>query len=304
MYIPATKYAYIFSAAAEPVARVAPPASLTFETLDCSTDRVKSETDTGPESIPITEVNPITGPVFIEGAVPGDALAVTIERIRLGSQAHIRLIPGNGVCRDRVRSPLVKVCRIEGDRVDFIPGIHVPIRPMVGTIGTAPAGTPVHTIYGGPHGGNLDNNLAAPGATMYLPVFVPGALLGLGDLHARMGDGELGGIALETNGEVDLRVRLVKGGNLAAPVGENDQVIFTCAFCRTPWLAIEEVSSHLADLLTRRFGLTLEDAVMLISAAADLRLCQSQPGSDEIGVSARLELPREIVSMKAGETLF
>ena len=174
---------------------------------------------------------------------------------------------------------------------------------MVGTIGTAP-GAPVHTIYGGPHGGNLDNNLVAPGATIYLPVFTSGGLLSVGDLHARMGDGELGGIALETNGEVDLRVRLVKGVNLISPLGENAEVIFACAFSRTPWQAIEEVSSHLADLLTSRFGLSLEDAVMLISAAGDIRLCQSQPGVDDIGVSIRIEMPREIVGLGVEETLF
>lgn len=304
MYIPATVYSYLFSSENKPAARATPPASLTFKTMDCSTDRVKSPTDLGPDFIPITEVNPVTGPVYIEGAAPGDALAITIEAIRLGPQAHIKLIPGNGICRHRVRSPMTKVCRIEGDRVDFSPSLKIPVRPMVGTIGTAPSGKAVHSVYGGPHGGNLDNNLIAPGATIYLPVFVPGALLAVGDLHARMGEGELGGIALETNGEVDLRVRLVKEVNLPCPFGENEEVIFACTFIHGPWEAIEEVAARLADLLVTRFGLSLEEAVMLISAAGDLRLCQCQPGDDDIGVSARIEMPREIIGLGPEDTLF
>ncbi|MCL6557969.1 MAG: acetamidase/formamidase family protein [Firmicutes bacterium] len=304
MYIPATAYSYVFSAENSPVARVTPPTSLTFKTLDCSTDRVKSPSDLGPDFIPITEVNPVTGPVYIEGAAPGDALAITIDAIRLGPQAHIKLIPENGICRHRVRSPATKICRIQGDEVDFSPAVKVPIRPMVGTIGTAPLGKAIPTVYGGSHGGNLDNNLIAPGATIYLPVFVPGALLAVGDLHARMGDGELGGIALETNGEVDLRVRLVKGVNLVGPFGENAEVVFACAFIHGPWEAIEEVSARFADLLVSRFGLTLEEAVMLISAAGDLRLCQCQPGVDDIGISARIEMPREILGLGPEDRLF
>lgn len=302
LYISKKKYAYVFSKDNEPAARVEPPAALTFQTMDCSTDRVRSAADDEP--IPITEVNPATGPVYIEGAEPGDVLAVTIDRIRLGPTAHIKLIPGNGLCRERVKSPLVRVCRIADGMVDFSPTIKVPVRPMVGTIGTAPAGDAVHTVRGGSHGGNLDNNLIAPGATVYLPVFVPGALLSVGDVHARGGDGELGGLALEAAGEVDLRVRLVKGVDLPAPAGENAEVVFACGFYRTPWQAIDGVAAHCAELLVRRFGLSLEDAAMLISAAGDICFCQCVPGSDEIGISVRIDLPREVLNLGPEEVLF
>ncbi|NLG83588.1 MAG: hypothetical protein GX493_03030, partial [Firmicutes bacterium] len=291
-----------FSNKDEPVAQVTPPISITFQTLDCSTDRVKSESDMAP--IPITEVNPVTGPIYINGANPGDALAVKIQDIRLGSQAHIRLIPGSGICRDRVKAQRIKICRIINGIVEFSPHIRIPVRPMVGTIGTAPLGAPIHTVYGGPPGGNLDNSLVAPGATIYLPVFVPGALLALGDVHACMGDGELCGLALETNGEVDVEVHLLRGVALPAPFGENDEVIFGCGFYPTPWEAIEGVSTLFADFLVKRFGLSLEEAVLLISAVADLRVCQCQPGGENIGVSVRIELPKRILGMRAEGRLF
>lgn len=294
MYIPATKHVYSFSSENYPVAKINPQEEVTFQTLDCSTNGVKSNYDITP--IPVTEVNPATGPVWIEGAEPGDVLALTIKDIRLEAQAHIRLVPGLGICQERVSTPLTKVCSINDGFIQFSSKIRIPVNPMVGVIGNAPLGEPVPTAFGGLHGGNLDNKLIKKGATIYLPVFCKGALLAIGDVHASIGDGELCGLAMETGGEVDIHVRLIKNKNLLCITGENEAIIFTCGYYRMLEEAIEKMSADFAELLISITDLSLEDSILLMSGAANFYFCQCAPNAG--GVSCRLELAREIIGFE------
>jgi amidase len=294
MYISATNYIYSFSAENHPIARVNSSEKITIQTLDCSTNRVKDDSDITP--IPVTQVNPATGPVWIEGAEPGDILALTITDIRLGSQAHLKLVPELGICQNRVKTPITRVYNINDGFIEFSPAIRIPVNPMVGVIGNAPLGKPIPTAFGGLHGGNLDNKLITKGATIYLPVFCKGALLAIGDLHASMGEGELCGLAMETSGEVDLNIRLIKGKNIPSIIGENAEVIFACGYYGTLEEAVQKISSNFADVLKSILGLSLEDSVLLISAAANFHFCQCAPNAG--GVSARLELARDIIGFE------
>jgi amidase len=298
MYIPA-KYTYVISAEQEPVARIRAPARITVQTLDASTNRVKDSSNI--EYIPVTEVNPATGPVIVDDAGPGDILAVRILDIRVADGPHIKLWPGLGICQDKVKSPITKVCRIKKGVIEFTPSIRLPLHPMIGVIATAPAGKSFPTVSGGNYGGNLDNKLLAPGAIIYLPVFCEGAHLFVGDLHASMGDGELCGLALEASGEVDLEINLLKNRRLGVPMGQKDDTIFACCFYPTCGEAIAELSWEFASFLRDRFGLSVEDAVMLISAAADFRFSQCAP--DAGGVSARLEIGKSLLGMRDDEPL-
>jgi amidase len=185
--------------------------------------------------------------------------------------------------------------------VEFSPSVRLPLRPMVGFIGTAPASGSFPTVSGGTYGGNLDNTLLQSGATIYLPVYCDGGLLFVGDLHASMGDGELCGLGLEASGEVDLRIDVRKGRSPRVPMGERGSTIFACCFYATCEQAIEGISGEFAGFLRDRFGLSMEDAVMLLSAAADFRF--SQCATDAGGVSARLELDRRIFGMTEKEPL-
>ncbi|UCF98932.1 MAG: acetamidase/formamidase family protein [Spirochaetaceae bacterium] len=299
MYIPATKYTYVISADQEPVATIDAPKQITVQTLDASTNRVKNASNI--EYIPVTEVNPATGPVCIKNAGSGDTLAVKILDIRVADMPHIKLWPGLGICQTNVRSPITKVCRINNGMIEFSPSIRLPVQPMIGVIATGPAMGSFPTVSGGNYGGNLDNKLLIPGTTIYLPVFSDGGHLFVGDLHASMGDGELCGLALEASGEVDLQIDVLRGRELRVPVGESDDTIFACCFYSSCEEAIEKLSWEFASFLRNRFRLTLEDAVMLISAAADFRFSQCAPDSG--GVSARLEIDKRVLAVKESESL-
>jgi amidase len=300
MYIPAEHYTYRISSDLEPLGTIRAPDRITIQTLDASTNRVKSSSNV--EDIPVTEVNPATGPVRVEDAEPGDLLAVRILDIRVNDGPHIKLWPGLGVCQGSVQAPVTKVCRIRDGQIEFTSSIRLPVRPMVGVIATAPEGRSFPTVAGGTYGGNLDNKLLTAGCTIYLPVFCPGGLLFVGDLHASMGDGELCGLAMEASGEVDLHVDLVKRQRLKVPMGERGTTIFACCFYPTLEEAVEGLSLAFAEFLRDRCAISMEEAVMLLSACADFRFSQCATGVG--GASARLEIDKRVLGMRDDQTLF
>ena len=176
--------------------------------------------------------NPQTGPIWIEDAEPGDALAVKIEEI----------VPSIGQCATRTSDPRqlaewlgddcphgVHVCPIRDGQIYWSDDITIPYTPMLGCIGTAPdTGVPT-TGPAGPHGGNMDIIETCPGNTVYLPVFVPGGYLYLGDAHAAMGHGELSASGLEMPSETKITVDLIKDKNLPGPRIESPTEIMTVA---------------------------------------------------------------------------
>ena len=119
------------------------------------------------------KANPATGPIFVEGAMPGDAIVAEILAIDLDERGYTLLKPGFGVFPDMVERPVARICDIADGAIGF-GDLRVPLRPMVGVIATAPDGEPVGTAYVGRHGGNLDCNLIAAGAKVHLPVRVSG----------------------------------------------------------------------------------------------------------------------------------
>ncbi len=179
------------------------------ETRDCYDGQVKSERDLR-SSLDATRFMPMTGPLFVEGAEPGNSLRIEILAIELGEQGAMPLRPGMGILGPQVqeqRTRLVPLHPIDG--LLRVGPFAVPPHPMIGSIGTAPEDIPLPTSHPGPHGGNLDAREVGAGTALHLPVFVPGALLALGDLHAAMGDGELNGQGVEAAGRVLLRVSVL-----------------------------------------------------------------------------------------------
>lgn len=149
----------------------------------------------GPGTVRADAPNPGTGPIAVTGAAPGQALKIEIIDISPESPGYVAADREGGV----------QAVEIRDDRIHFH-GIEIPIAPMVGTLGVAPADGSWKTMDSGPFGGNLDTGDIAPGATVYLPVFQPDGLFILGDVHAVMGDGEIGGQGLEVAATVTLRV--------------------------------------------------------------------------------------------------
>src|SRR3954451_13565073 len=191
----------------EPVLEVEPGAVVAFETNDCFTGQIQTENDLV-TNIDFDRVNGATGPVAVRGAEPGDSLIVEILDVSPVATGVATIIPGIGQLIDRVRSPLTQVFRVEGDTVHMNDRISFPLRPMVGVVGVATDSAKVFNGWAGQHGGNLDNHLHGPGATVYLPVRQPGGMLAIGDMHASMGDGEVCFTGVEIAGEVTIRVDL------------------------------------------------------------------------------------------------
>lgn len=283
----------LFAAGQSPVAEIVPGEDVLFETLDATRNLVRTPEAAVSTYLPRDQANPATGPVWVSGAEPGDTLAVTIVDIRPGPIGVCRIRPGAGVIIDELKPPLGRLPTVRGGVIQFNDRLRFAARPMVGVIGVAPAGAPVASFYPGPHGGNLDINVLAPGATIYLPVAVSGALLAVGDVHARMGDGELTGGGIDIEAEVIVRAGLVKGRQWHRPIIETVGAWCTCANAPTLAGAIRLATSDMATILATRLQMSREEAFILIGAAGDARIGQAA----ELGMDATayLMISKEIL---------
>jgi amidase len=274
--IPRAQFTYAFSATSTPVATVSPGDRFVVETHDTSTGRVHRAEDM-PEFVRIRDplkVNPAAGPVFIEGAAPGDDLIVEILDIRLQPYGFVRVLAGAGVLQKGIEPDGVLMARIDGEHVVLGERMRLPLRPMVGVIGTAPADGVIYTAAPGAQGGNIDINAVTVGSHVHLPVHVPGALLAIGDVHASMGDGEVSGTGVEIAGEVMVRVDLVPGAAPARPWIETATDWITTGSGPTLEDAVEMAVEELAQQLMTRFGLSRTEAFLLVSARGDVRIGQ------------------------------
>jgi amidase len=259
----------------EPALEVEPGAIVRFETNDCFTGQIRTEDDLVTE-IDFARVNSATGPVAVRGAEPGDSLIVELLEIRPVEQGVATLIPEFGQLIDRVRSPLTRVFRIEGDTIHMNDRISFPLQPMVGVVGVATDGDELTNAFAGRHGGNLDDHLHGPGARLYFPVRQPGGMFAVGDMHAAMGDGEICGTGVEIAGEVTARFDVLKGVQATWPVTELPHA----------WVAhgtsdgdlheaVQAACEEAARLLVDQWGLTIEDAFIFLSVACDVGICQA-----------------------------
>jgi acetamidase/formamidase len=167
-----------------------------------------------------SHVNPVSGPVFVKGAAPGDTLAVELLELRPPDWGWTAIIPGFGLLADEFPDPWLRISEVDGaaGRVRFSDRVTLPFRPFPGTLGVAPAEPGAHSIVPpSRYGGNMDTKHLNPGTTLYLPVGVPGALFSLGDTHAAQGDGEVCGTAIETAMDVVLRLSVRRDIHVDAP---------------------------------------------------------------------------------------
>jgi amidase len=263
---------YTYDARNEPVARASVKDTVLFETVDCFDDQLKTDKDLA-HMIDMAHINPNTGPLFIEGAAPGDILVVKVIDIEPEDHAVATLIPGEGVLQDRAPGPVTKICAIEDRMTIFHEDIVIEPRLMVGTVGTTPLDrTP--TGLPGNHGGNMDVPTMGIGASLYFPVFVPGGLFQMGDVHSAMGDGEIC-IGMECGAQVTVRIdALIKGRFLPGPMVENEDRWGIVANAATFEDAARLAVRRTAGFLTQRLDMTLEDAALLISTACDVKVAQ------------------------------
>ena len=247
---------------------------LTFVTRDCFDNQLLEE-DARLEGLDWDAINPATGPVWIEGALPGDVLKVTIREIRVAELGTMAAIPGNGVLGELVKENALKHIRVRDGIAEFSPGIRIPCSPMIGVIGVAPAGEEaIPCGEPGSHGGNMDNTRIGAGTVLYLPVFQEGALLAMGDVHACMGDGEIMVTGLEIPAEVDVQVEVLKGVSIRNPMLGTEEACYTIASDEDLEKAVFSAVYDMTQVVMRQLNMPLEEAGMLLSAMGNLQFCQ------------------------------
>jgi len=274
------KFSYVFSPFVEPAYTVKPGETFIVETMDWTSDRLKTEADL-PKLLesPVLKgsqplMNPITGPIYIEGAKPGDVLVVDIKDIKVAETGSVMVLPGYGLLPYDFKEPKARIVPIRDGKVIFSDKISFPIKPFPGTIGTAPEREAISTFYNGHYGGNMDCADLTIGSRLYLPVFTKGALFGLGDVHASQGDGELI-TAVEVAAEVALTLNLIKGKPITRPRFETAELMGVIVgyrpFIEGMQIALRELINWLGD-----YGLTPEEAYMLcaMSHTFTVRVCQ------------------------------
>ncbi|MCB6994045.1 acetamidase/formamidase family protein [bacterium 210820-DFI.6.37] len=268
------KSVYNFSKNNEPFTDADPGELLLFKTMDCFSNRLKTEEDLITDLAYSYDVaNPAAGPVYINGAEPGDVLAVDILDIQVADQGVISTCEGCGpLCDDMdIRTRVVKI----KDGIAEFNGVKFPIDPMIGVIGTAPDGDDVIDGYPGNHGGNMDSKIIKKGARVYFPVRVKGALLQLGDVHATMGDAELCGTGIEIAAEVLVKVSLIKDFELNWPVTETATHWYVNACAHDFGEALRNASRELQRLLMNVTGWDKTDTYMYMSVQSDVAINQA-----------------------------
>lgn len=273
---------------AEPALRVKQGEEFCVETHDRFSSTLRGERP-GEQVI-----NQVTGYVYVEEVVPGQTLKVEIIHIQIrGDRGIIVAVPGLGGFRDKIAQFRAREIPLDQRFAHFSESIKIPLNPMVGRIGTAPAGEAVPSGTPGPHGGNMDNNHITAGSTVYLPVYREGALLAVGDLHAAMGDGESIISGVEAYGAVTLKCTAVDEPRVTRPLVATAQWVMTTAEGATLEEAHKIALDDMANLLSRRLHLNYVEAAMLISAAGELRICQIV--NPRVGV--KVMIPTSIVTL-------
>lgn len=253
----------------EPALAVTPPATVTFETGDEAFARLAGGETV--EGIGFHNLNVVTGPVYVEGAEPGDVLSVEVLHVTADS-AWSAWLPGLGAWGDKTDRPQIRQIPLQGEWAVISQRVRVRIEPMIGLVGLAPAsgtGSTVAPAY--PWGGNLDLLELGPGGILYLPVQVPGALLSIGDLHAAMGAAEPTAVSLEAAGEATVRITLEKELSLRYPrLRRGDETI--CVAVARSYDEARKLAMDLAyEYLTEEVGLEPFEAFAYASARVGLR---------------------------------
>jgi len=282
-----------YDAKVPPVLRIASGDTIRVETMVArGLERVRLtgvREDEIPQSLKLVEENvktrgpgahPLTGPIFVERAEPGDSLEIHIQNIEfLHPWGVTGFLPAGGTLPDDFPYNGLKLVRIDENAgtAQFASGVTLRLAPFFGSIGVAPPVLQgrISSTPPGPHGGNLDNKDLVAGSVLYLPVNVSGALLSIGDGHGLQGDGEVSGTALETSLRGTFQIILRKGKRLAWPRAETPTHYITMGLSDDLDQASRLAVREMVDLLVTEKGMTRDDAYLLCSLAADLHVTQT-----------------------------
>ncbi len=272
-----------------PVLSIAPGETIEFKTTDSSGGQITQKSTVADISkLDFGKVNPVCGPIYIDGAMPGDAIKVTLLDFTPSGWGWTACIPGFGLLAAQFKEPALHIWKYNTSSLApaaFGPGGRVPLKPFCGTIGLAPAEAGQHSVVPPRRvGGNMDIRDMTTGTELYLPVEVAGGLFSVGDTHAAQGDGEVCGTAIESQMNVAAKFELVKKAKIKFPRyrvrgGEYHRADakgydVTTGIGPDLMQGARDAVSGMIDLLTYRHKIAASDAYMLCSVAGDLRISE------------------------------
>jgi acetamidase/formamidase len=282
----ADAFNYAWDNSLEPALEVESGDEVLLHVRDASDEQIHE--DSGVEDVlnlDFTHVNPVSGPVFVKGARPGDVLEVELLEFSPQGWGWTAIIPGFGLLADEYPEPWLRISRVDPEtgRVRFSEQVTLPYRPFPGTLGVAPDEPGEHSIVPPSRfGGNMDTKHLNPGVKLYLPVGVDGALFSLGDTHAAQGDGEVCGTAIETQMDVTLRLAVRRDFSVQTPqydvpagaVATHEQSAYHVCTGVAPDLmeAARQAVRETIAFLGNRYDLDRNEAYAIASVAVDLRI--------------------------------
>lgn len=273
----------------EPALSVSPGQTIAVETIDASGGQLHAKATLDDlKELDFDKVNPVTGPIYIEGAEPGDAVAITFNAFHASGWGWTANIPGFGLLADEFPDAALHVWTYDTGLAKpavFAPFGQVALKPFVGTIGLALAEAGAHSVVPPRRvGGNLDIRDNCQGSTLYLPVEVAGGLLSLGDTHAAQGDGEICGTAIESPMDVEIKVDLIKDAQFRFPRLETDGPVtnhidqhgyrVTTGIGPDLMQSARDAVRQMIDWICATSKIEPVEAYMLCSVAGDLRISE------------------------------
>jgi len=268
-----------FSSKIPPVLTVKSGAIIEAYTEEASDEQIKL--GDGPEvlaDIKFDPIHPLTGPVYVEGAEPGDVLKVKLLEVELQDWGWNSILPGFGFLAEDFTEPYLRTYETQSGQshIDFTDKIKVPLKPFPGVMGVAPAtGEMLSTIPPRENGGNMDDPNMVEGITVYFPVFVDGALFSIGDAHATQGAGEVCGTAIEAPMRFVYQIEVLKGvRSIREPEYETDDYYAVTAFATTIDEAAKKAVGFMVDYLVAEHNLNRNEAYALCSLAGDLKIAE------------------------------
>ncbi len=284
-----------FSSTIAPVLTVPSGAVIEAFTEEASDQQIKPGSPIEDlKNVSFDPIHPLTGPVFVEEAQPGDVIAVTLHQIEILQWGWTAIFPGFGYLPEQFPDYSLKTFDIDSNAttVTFNERVKIPLKPFPGVMGVAPAtDSLLSTIPPRTNGGNMDNPFFTEGTTVYFPVLVEGALFSIGDTHAAQGLGEVCGTAIEAPMRIIYEINLIKGWSIPEPQYETDQYYAVTAFGETLDTAAKKATSFMVDYLVKEQELTREDAYMVCSLAGDLHIAEVV---DVPHVLVAMHMPKEI----------
>tara|TARA_R110002049_G_scaffold307706_1_gene508998 strand:+ start:4459 stop:5547 length:1089 start_codon:yes stop_codon:yes gene_type:complete len=285
-----------FSSTIEPILRVKSGAIIEAFTEDAFDEQFNiNSTVEDLKNFNLDLVHPLTGPVYVEDAQPGDVLKITLHEIEVGDWGWNAIVPGFSFVADSIEGSYLRTYKLGKDvtHVNFKDNIRLELNPFPGVMGVAPATSELlSTIPPRANGGNMDDPNMTKGTTIYFPVFVEGGLFSIGDGHALQGHGEVCGTAIEVPLRVIYEIELVKNKTIKEPQYETDDYYATTGFGTTIDEAAKKATLYMIDYLMTEYKLTQLEAYALCSLSGDLKIAET------------VDVPHMLVTMHISKNIF